>query len=102
MHYPCKFSQLKHLNLELLFVKDVDSISLASFLSIVCFIEELELHVSIIMCALLLRCLMHDLLLNYYTSFKELPYHVFCITSVIILSMPLLIQVFAYINFLSL
>jgi hypothetical protein len=77
-----------------------DSISLASFLSIACFIEELELHVSIIMCALLLRCLMHDLLLNYCTSFKELPYHVFCTTLVMILSRPLLIQVFAYINLL--
>uniref|UniRef100_A0A0A9BBZ8 At1g61320/AtMIF1 LRR domain-containing protein n=1 Tax=Arundo donax TaxID=35708 RepID=A0A0A9BBZ8_ARUDO len=47
MDYPCKFSLLKHLKLKLLYVEDVDSISLASFLSSARFIEELELHFSV-------------------------------------------------------
>ncbi|GJN21031.1 hypothetical protein PR202_gb08476 [Eleusine coracana subsp. coracana] len=60
MNYPCKFSLLKYLNLNLLYIgEDVDSISLASFLSTACFIEELELHVSSTMSILLLTLVSH-------------------------------------------
>ncbi|KAL6642559.1 hypothetical protein ACP70R_020740 [Stipagrostis hirtigluma subsp. patula] len=45
---PCKFSLLKHLKLLLLFVQEVDSISLASFLSTSRFVEKLELHFAVI------------------------------------------------------
>ncbi|XBH81206.1 hypothetical protein VPH35_106809 [Triticum aestivum] len=43
MHNPCKFSQLRHLKLMLLFENDVDTPHLASFLTSAPFLETLEM-----------------------------------------------------------
>ncbi|KAL6641577.1 hypothetical protein ACP70R_019758 [Stipagrostis hirtigluma subsp. patula] len=47
MNNPCKFSQLKHLKLTLLFEGDVDNVSLVSFLRSAPFIENFEMHHSV-------------------------------------------------------